>query len=513
MSEFDNNQNNPNTPLEGENKPTETEKPVAENSLPEEKESTEETSAQAPETAPESTSETPAESAPEAPKEEPARSEEPYNPYGAPRNDPDRGMYNGQSPYRTPEPPKKKNEIRMSKGGLALLIVCCLAISIFASAGMNNFFNSFAPLDTTTGALETTLGETTLSSSEIETTIATTPKETAPAVSTGSVSGTVASTYSAIAKECIKSVVVINVTETTISYGQEYTTGGAGSGVIYTKDGYIITNYHVVGANTKTISVTLHDGSVYNAKYIYGDEYVDLAVIKIEKNDCDYAIIGDFEQMQLGDEVLAIGNPLGYGLSVTNGIISALERQVTVENTTMTLLQTSAAINSGNSGGGLFNMKGELIGIVNAKVGGTSVEGMGFAIPSTTVIKSLNDLKEHGYITGRARLGLTVSQKTYSTWPYMQTYYYIQISDIDADGSAAKSGIQVGDILQKFNGEEITSFSVLSQQLTKYKVGDTVTLTVRRPTIEQTDDNLADYLNSCAIVDVVITFVEFNPNA
>ena len=422
-------------------------------------------------------------------------------------------MYNGQSPYRTPEPPKKKNEIRMSKGGLALLIVCCLAISIFASAGMNNFFNSFAPLDTTTGTIETTLGETTLSSSEIETTIATTPKETAPAVSTGSVSGTVASTYSAIAKECIKSVVVINVTETTISYGQEYTTGGAGSGVIYTKDGYIITNYHVVGANTKTISVTLHDGSVYNAKYIYGDEYVDLAVIKIEKNDCDYAIIGDFEQMQLGDEVLAIGNPLGYGLSVTNGIISALERQVTVENTTMTLLQTSAAINSGNSGGGLFNMKGELIGIVNAKVGGTSVEGMGFAIPSTTVIKSLNDLKEHGYITGRARLGLTVSQKTYSTWPYMQTYYYIQISDIDADGSAAKSGIQVGDILQKFNGEEITSFSVLSQQLTKYKVGDTVTLTVRRPTIEQTDDNLADYLNSCAIVDVVITFVEFNPNA
>ena len=508
MSEFDNNQNNPNTPLEGENKTTETEKPVAENSLPEEKESPTE----APEAAPETTSETPAETTPEAPKEEPARPAEPYNPYGAPKNDPDRGMYNGQSPYRTPEPPKKKNEIRMSKGGLALLIVCCLAISIFASAGMNAFFDNFAPMETTTGAMETTLGETTLSSGETETTVATTPKETAPAVSTGAVEGVASSTYTAIAKECIKSVVIINVTETTISYGQEYTTGGAGSGVIYTKDGYIITNYHVVGATTKTISVTLHDGSVYDAKYIYGDEYVDLAVIKIEKNDCDYATIGDFEQMQLGDEVLAIGNPLGYGLSVTNGIISALERQVTIENTTMTLLQTSAAINSGNSGGGLFNMKGELIGIVNAKVGGTSVEGMGFAIPSTTVVKSLNDLKEHGYITGRARLGLTVNQKQYSTWPYMQTYYYIQVAEIDADGSAAKSGIQVGDILQKFNGEEITSFSVLSQQLTKYKVGDTVTLTVRRPTIEQTDNNLADYLNSCELVEITITFVEFNPN-
>ena len=150
MSEFDNNQNNPNTPLENENKPTETEKPVAENSLPEEKESPAET----PETAPETASETPAESEPEAPKEEPARPAEPQTPYGAPRNDPDRGMYNGQSPYRTPEPPKKKNEIRMSKGGLALLIVCCLAISIFASAGMNTFFNSFAPMETTTGAID-----------------------------------------------------------------------------------------------------------------------------------------------------------------------------------------------------------------------------------------------------------------------------------------------------------------------------------------------------------------------
>lgn len=501
MSEFDNKQNNPNTPLENENRPAEAEKNETEASS-QEKENAD--------IASETSEEASAEPAPEAPTSEPARPTEPYNPYGAPRNDPDRGMYNGQSPYRTPEPPKKKNEIRMSKGGLALLIICCLAISLFASAGMNAFFNTSSPMETTTGALETTLGETTLPGTE--TTAATTPKETAPAVSTGAVEGVASSTYTAIAKECIKSVVIINVTETTVSYGQEYTTGGAGSGVIYTKDGYIITNYHVVGATTKTISVTLHDGSVYDAKYIYGDEYVDLAVIKIEKNDCDFATIGDFEQMQLGDEVLAIGNPLGYGLSVTNGIISALERQVTIENTTMTLLQTSAAINSGNSGGGLFNMKGELIGIVNAKVGGTSVEGMGFAIPSTTVVKSLNDLKEHGYITGRARLGLTVNQKQYSTWPYMQTFYYIQVAEIDADGSAAKSGIRVGDILQKFNGEEITSFSVLSQQLTKYKVGDTVTLTVRRPTIQQTDNNLADYLNSCEIVEVTITFVEFNPN-
>ncbi len=488
MNDFDNNQNTPNgnDPLEPEKNTPETEKPAEEVTSPEEP----------------------------TPEKEPSYSEPPYSEYGAPRNDNTQGMYNGQRPYGNMEPPKKpRKEIRMSRGGLALLVVFCLAISIIASAGINAFFSTADATTQNTSNQETTLD--TQSRLDAETTAANANKqtETAPAVIAGKTEGVATSTYTQIANECIQSVVIINVTETTVSYGQEYTTGGAGSGVIYTQDGYIITNYHVVNEKTSTISVVLYDGSVYEGRYIYGDEYVDLAVIKIEKNDCSYAKIGDFSEMQLGDEVLAIGNPLGYGLSVTNGIISALERQVTIENTTMTLLQTSAAINSGNSGGGLFNMKGELIGIVNAKVGGTSVEGMGFAIPSTTVVKSLNDLKEHGYITGQARLGVTVSQRQYSTWPYMQTYYYIQVSEINENGSAAKSGLQVGDILQKFNGEEITSFTILSQQLTKYKVGDTVTLTVRRPTIEQTEKNLAEYLNSCEIVEIQITFVEFNPNA
>lgn len=311
----------------------------------------------------------------------------------------------------------------------------------------------------------------------------------------------------------LKSVVIINITETSTAYGQEYTTSGAGSGVIYTADGYIITNYHVVRKDTKTISVTLYNGEVYEGKYIYGDEYADISVIKIEKNDCTPAKIGDSTKMVLGDTVLAIGNPLGYGLSVTDGIVSALARDVTVENTTMTLMQTSAAINSGNSGGGLFNTDGELIGIVNAKIGGTSVEGMGFAIPSSTVVKCINDLKNYGYITGQARLGVTVQTKQYQTWPYMQTYSYIQVTEINANGSAAKSGLKVGDILQKINGTEISSFATLSQMLTKYEVGDTVTLTIRRPTIELTSSNLSEYLNTCEEIDITITFVEFNPNA
>lgn len=413
------------------------------------------------------------------------------------------------------EPPKKKkkSEVRMTKGAVAMLIVLCLMVSVLAGAGINALMGAQDP------DVVSTTGETNQSEEETNGGVipgkntSSSSSETAPSVETQARENAEYSALAKVANECIKSVVIINVTETSTAYGQEYTTSGAGSGVIYTTDGYIITNYHVVGADTKTISVVLYDGKVYEGKYIYGDEYADISVIKIEKNDCTPAKIGDSTKMVLGDTVLAIGNPLGYGLSVTDGIVSALARDVTVENTTMTLMQTSAAINSGNSGGGLFNIDGELIGIVNAKIGGTSVEGMGFAIPSSTVVKCINDLKNYGYITGQARLGVTVQTKQYQTWPYMQTYSYIQVTEINANGSAAKSGLKTGDILQKINGTEITSFATLSQMLTKYEVGDTVTLTIRRPTIELTSSNLSEYLNTCEEIDITITFVEFNPNA
>lgn len=426
--------------------------------------------------------------------------------------------------YDPPKPPqkKKKSEIKMSGGALAMLLVCCMLVSILAGAGINYVFDHDDPAfaGSTSTAETTAPADTTVNDPDgtTENPIETKPGETAPSINIGegSVIGNTNfpeyEVYATVANECIKSVVIIRVTETVTSYGQEYTSSGAGSGVIFDKNGYIVTNYHVVGKDTKTISVELYDGSVYEGKYIYGDEYVDLAVIKIEKTDCAAARIGDSSQMALGQMVVAIGNPLGYGLTVTPGVVSALQRSVTVENTTMTLMQTSAAINSGNSGGGLFNLRGELIGIVNAKVGGTSVEGMGFAIPSTTVVKSLNDLKNYGYITGKARLGVTIETKQYQTWPYMQTHSYIQVVEIHPNGSAATSGLQVGDILYQFNGKEIPSFDILSEQLTKYTVGDTVTLTIRRPVIELTSNNLAEYLNTSEQIDLTITFVEFNPN-
>ncbi len=470
---------------------------------------------------PEEEKQTGGEETPDAPASEPQREdpipepkrEEPR------RQEPYRDIYgNPHAYYQPPEPPKKKKKegVTMSGGALALLIVCCMLVSILAGAGINYVFDEpFAPTAATTDPTETTTPDGTSNAGTVETTTG----ETAPSISVSGGS-TVGSTdfpdyerYAAVANECIQSVVIIRVTETVVSYGQQYESSGAGSGVIYTKDGYIVTNYHVASEAAKTIEVELYDGTKYPAKYIYGDKYVDLAVIKIEKNDCVPAKIGDSTKMALGQMVVAIGNPLGYGLTVTDGLVSALSRSVTIEDTTMTLMQTSAAINSGNSGGGLFNLNGELIGIVNAKVGGTSVEAMGYAIPSATVIKSLNDLKEYGYITGKARLGVTVQTRQYQTWPYLQTYQYIQVTEIMATGSAATSGLKVGDILYKFNDKEITSFEVLSEQLTRYSVGDTVTLTVRRPKIELTDNNLSDYLNTSEEIKLTITFVEFNPNA
>ncbi len=424
-----------------------------------------------------------------------------------------------------PMPPKKKknSQITLSGSTLAFILVCCMLVTILLTASFQRAFQDPSDgnlSDTTTSSNETSSSgnsETTNPDHSEETTASS--QETAPSISIGSGS-VIGNTnfpeyevYAKVANECVKSVVVIRVTETVVSYGQEYTTSGAGSGVIFDKDGYIVTNYHVVGKNTDTISVELYDGTVYDGTYIYGDEFVDLAVIKINKTNCDAAKIGDSAQMALGQMVVAIGNPLGYGLTVTPGIISALQRSVTVENTTMTLMQTSAAINSGNSGGGLFNMNGELIGIVNAKVGGTSVEAMGYAIPSTTVVKSLNDLKEYGYITGKARLGVTVQTKQYQVWPYLDTHNYIQVAEINPKGSAANSGLQIGDILYQFNGMEISSFEILSEQLTRYQVGDTVTLTIRRPTIELTKNNLAEYLNTSEQMEIKITFVEFDPNA
>ncbi len=409
----------------------------------------------------------------------------------------------GYSIYQNQENLGSNGRKTPKKGASAsLLVAFCLVLFIFIAISIGAIF------DVSNDGMQTTTDSTSQSTSSSSSGIgneqsSTSSWDTAPGASVVA-PGTdeYVSIYREVATKCIKSVVIIQVTTANGA--------GAGSGVIYDPNGYIVTNYHVANVACKTISVQLYDGSTYEGQYIYGDELADLAVIKINKTNCDYATFGDSSTLTYGDAVLAIGNPLGYGLSVTTGVVSRPSESVTIGNATMTLLRTDAAVNSGNSGGGLFDLNGNLIGIVNAKIAANTVDNVGYAIPSATVVKSINDLKNHGYITGRARLGISVSKlEIQSFW---NSYVLNQVSVINPDGSAADSGLQIGDILYKCNDVDIASFATLSQQLTKYSIGDTVTLTVYRPTIELTQTNLTEYLNTAEKIDIQITFKEFNPN-
>ena len=408
-----------------------------------------------------------------------------YYPHEAPRSQ------NGK-------PKKQKN------GTSSLLIAFCLVLFIFIGISVGAIFDLGRDTnDPNQSTSESTSGESTSNSTSDTTGDTQKPSETAPGASVVAPNtDQYVSIFREVANECLKTVVEI--------YVQTPSGSGAGSGVIYDPNGYIVTNYHVADETCTSITVVLYDETEYKAQYIYGDELSDIAVIKIEKTDCDYAEFGNSDYLTYGDMVLAIGNPQGLGLSVTDGIISRPGESVTIGNSTMTLLRTSAAVNSGNSGGGLFNLNGELIGIVNAKIAANTVDNIGYAIPSNTVVKCINDLKDYGYITGRARLGVTVETKQYTSWPYQ--YTLLQVKEISSNGSSANSGLQVGDILCRYEGIEITSFEILSQQLTKYSVGDTIKLTVLRPTIEFTGNNLQQYINSAKEIEIEITFVEFNPN-
>lgn len=283
------------------------------------------------------------------------------------------------------------------------------------------------------------------------------------------------------------SVVEITTESTSYSsfYGQ-YVTQGAGSGVIISEDGYIVTNNHVIEDATN-VTVRTTDGTTYKAKVIGTDETFDVALIKIEAGNLTVAAFGDSSKLNVGQTSIVIGNPLGQlGGSVTKGIVSALNRNIQIDGQVMELLQTDAAINPGNSGGGMFDENGNLIGIVVAKStmtsDGTTVEGIGFAIPINNVKSIIGDLKEKGYVTGRAALGVTLTDVLSEST--MQRYGVdkqgVYISSITSGGAAEKAGLTVGDMITKFDGTEVQSSSEVSSAILKHKAGDKVKITISR---------------------------------
>ena len=282
-----------------------------------------------------------------------------------------------------------------------------------------------------------------------------------------------------VAAKAADSVVEIN-TETVSSsfYGGQRVSQSAGSGVILSADGYIVTNNHVV-AGADSITVRTRDGKSYAANLVGTDPDTDLAVLKIEASGLTPAVLGRSDDLVVGETAVAIGNPLGeLGGTVTSGIISALSREVTIDNQTMTLLQTNAAINPGNSGGGLFNSNGELVGVVNAKYAKEGVEGLGFAIPINTAKPVIEQLISQGYVSGRVDTGFTpidlTDEATAMQYRVSRTGVYVYEVTTNTDG------FQSGDLLLSIDGKDIDSMSDYNAALQGRSVGDQLAVVVLR---------------------------------
>ncbi|MCI8440939.1 MAG: PDZ domain-containing protein [Provencibacterium sp.] len=278
------------------------------------------------------------------------------------------------------------------------------------------------------------------------------------------------------------SVVEIRTEVTTNTWGMQMSGEAAGSGVILSEDGYIATNNHVI-ENALSITVRLKNGESYEASLIGTDEQTDLAVLKIDAQGLSAATTGDSDALQVGEETVAIGNPLGeLGGTVTNGIVSALGREVTIDGETMTLLQTNAAINPGNSGGGLFNSRGELIGIVVAKSSGTGVEGLGFAIPVNTAQKVIDDLIRQGYVGGRGELGISIVdiQDARTALYYRVNEPGTYVAQVQEGSAAALAGMKVGDRIVSVDGTEISSSTELRTAVKNHSAGETLQVEVSR---------------------------------
>ena len=325
-------------------------------------------------------------------------------------------------------------------------------------------------------------------------------QQVAPSSTAGSASGSDSSITAAsssgssltteqVADLVSPSVVVITTEQVVYSqwswYGQNQVESGAGSGVIISSDGYILTCAHVVDG-ASSITVTIGDKD-YTATLVGEDTTSDIAVIKIDADGLTPATVGNSDSLKVGQSVMAVGNPLGeLGGTVTGGMISALNRSVTIQGSssvnTMSLIQMDASVSPGNSGGGLFNMNGELIGIVNAKSSSSDAEGLGFAIPINDAIKVAQELLENGYVTGRPYLGITylAVEDAQTAAQLGVNAYGVYVVEVVKGGPAEKAGLQAGDRIVSVDGTEIASKDDLGTLMQKHAAGDTLSITIAR---------------------------------
>ncbi len=386
-----------------------------------------------------------------------------YTPPEPPRYNPPETVYIGV-PEQKPKPPKAP-KARLSVGAAIILVAVCVVLSCAASFGGTLLANRFIknnpnlkPASVSSHAQPSVIFR------DLE------ERNEEPG------------TYTQVAEKVSPAVVEI-ITESLVTdsyFWGSYVTSGAGSGVIVSADGMIITNNHVV-SSARNIRVRLSDGSEHTAVLIGTDADTDIAVIKIEAENLPFAILGNSDELHVGEEILAVGNPLGQlGGTVTNGIVSAISRSITIDGTEMTLIQMNAAVNPGNSGGGLFNLYGELIGIVNAKTtsssSGISVEGIGFAIPINTVSKVVEELVNYGYVRGKAMLGINYVDITSDYEAFVSGYRNFGVYVT----ASSQPDLKAGDRIVAIDGEEVMYSQDIKTILTDKSVGDNVEVTVVR---------------------------------
>jgi len=390
------------------------------------------------------------------------------------QNDPDYGS------SIMPENTQKKQSPRRRGGAAALGVILALLVAVSAFAGI-----------------------TWLSADDAETQGSLPERQTAadtPEVRTQSYYPLTAGeglTVPQVYQKVVESVVAISCeleTETSsggsffFGYGYGYgqdpmpRSGSAtGTGIVFSEDGYIVTNHHVVEDAVK-ITVTTHDGSEYTAELVGSDENTDIAVIKIEASGLTPAEFGDSSSVIVGEAALVVGNPLGstFAETLTTGVISSTARTITINQNTMTLIQTDAAVNPGNSGGPLANSRGQVVGVVNAKISRDDVEGIGFAIPSSTAVRVASDIIDHGYVASRPMLGIIVRSVTSEQAAYYGLEAGITVTEVSEGSAAAEAGIEVGDKIIAFNGVAVSTSAELNYEKEKCRIGDAATITVMR---------------------------------
>ena len=389
--------------------------------------------------------------------------------------------------YTPPQRPVKEHRQKKSKGAGTLLKIACLALVCAMLGGLAGAALTGHRLNQRIDALEESLAENGKSTDTV-----TQRQQDGGALSLVNSNGEGTMSAAQIYENACRQVVGITTNVTTTNFfGMSSSAAVSGSGFIISEDGYIMTNYHVIEYAVQgnlPVEVMLHDGTKYEARIVGTEQANDIAVLKIEATGLAPASFGDSDELKVGDTVYAVGNPLGeLEFSMSTGHVSALDRVITTEEAeSINMFQIDAAVNSGNSGGPLYNSRGQVVGVVTAKYKSSGVEGLGFSIPANDASRIAKDLITMGYVTGKAYLGVMLD-RNYGVDRYSIAYaqYYnmplgAYVQDVTSGGAADQAGLRSGDIITALDGEQISNYNDLKNAIKHYSAGDSAELTYNR---------------------------------